>query len=294
MPLKYGRKRYARKSSTKRSKRVVKKRSVRKATAQGLDLVHKSFKMTSALTPGQGVSVSNYIRSFVSLAPGATAGTLSWSTNPEVRMFRSMYDRFRINSVSIKIIPRANVQLAIGVGGSSQNNSQGVYYVAMDRDSAVGGAVNQIRRLKSCKVKSQLKGYKGTYKIKYPKGVTWDTLSDMDNGTLRPGIIDQMTALGIYGGITIYGENFPENADRLLNNIWADMELSYNMTFYSYSPRDIQYDPETDTVTIRQTDTVEGEPVQPLVFTGDPSVTGAFNLESGEGIPMGTVLVKEI
>ena len=250
--------------------------------------------MTTALTPGQGGTVSNYIRSFVSLAPGATAGTLSWSTNPEVRMFRSMYDRFRINSVTAKIIPRANVQLAIGVGGSSQNNSQGVYYVAMDRDSAIGGAVNQIKRLKSVKVHSQLKGCSATYKVKYPKGVTWDTLSDMDNGTIRPGIIDQMTTLGIYGGITIYGENFPENDGRLLNNIWADMELSYNMTFYSYSPRDIQYDPETDTVTIRQSDTVEFDPVQPLVFVGDPSVEGAFNLDADrEGPPLGTAPVVE-
>ena len=247
--------------------------------------------MTTALAPGQGVTVSNYIRSFVSLAPGATASSLSWSTNPECRLFRSMYDRFRINSVTAKIIPRANVQLAIGVGGSSQNNSQGVYYVAMDRDSVVGGAVNQIRRLKSAKCHSQLKGCSMTYKIKTPKGVTWDTLSDFD--VPGGGTRNMMESLGIYGGITIYGENFPENADRILNNIWADMELSYNLTFYSYSPRDIQYDPETDTVTVRQTDIVEGDPVQPLVFVGDPSVTGGFDLSSGEGPPVGTAPVVE-
>lgn len=280
-----------RKPAKKHVRKARKSAAKRKATAQGLDQVRRSFKMTTALTPGQGVQVSNYIRSFVSPQPGATSGTVSWSTNPEVRLFRSMYDRYRINSVGIRIIPRANVQLAIGVGGSSQNNSQGVYYVAMDRDSAVGGAVNQIKRLKSVKCYSQLKGCRHTYSVKYPKAVTWDTLQDFDSPA--SGTKNAMEALGIYGGITIYGENFPENADRLLNNIWADMELTYNMTFYSYSPRDIQYDPETDTVTVRQTDTVEGDPVQPLVYTGDPSTTGAFNLATGEAPIVGVALTQD-
>lgn len=290
--MSYGPKRFAPKRHYKSRKPAVKKSAVRKkAVAQGLDQIRRSFKMTTALTPGQGVLVSNYIRSFVSPQPGATSGTLSWSTNPECRLFRSMYDRFRINSISIRIVPRANVQLSIGVGGSSQNNSQGMYYVGFDRDSVGPSSVIQMKRLKSTKAYSQLKGCRHTYSIKYPKGVTWDTLADYDSP--ESGTRNMMQSLGIYGGITIYGENFPENADRILNNTWADMELSYNMTFYSYSPRDIQYDPETDQVTIRQTDEPEGEAVQPLVYTGDPSFGTPFNLEVGETPAAGVVTTRD-
>lgn len=282
------------KGAKKYVRRARKPAAKRKLVKQGLDSVVKYIKASAPLDPGQGVSVANYIRSFVSLQPAASSTQLSWNGNPEARLWRSMYDRFRIESVSIKIVPRANMQSSIGVGGGSQNNSLGMYYVVADRDSAFTGGLSQVRRLKSGKGFSQLKGCRRTYSVKYPKGLTFDTLSDYDISTTTPGVIDQMKMLGIYGGLTIYGENFPENVGRTFNQTWADMEITYKMRFYSYTIGTIQYDPETDLVQITSGDTLASpDLVQPLVWAADPGLPISYNKEVGETPITGLVPVVE-
>lgn len=225
----YGRKWRKRTTKPKR-KSAPRKKEVVKGDRTS---VRRLLKTNAVLYPIQGGTVSNYIYQYLSPRHDP-AGIVSVTQLPEFLLWAKMYDRFRINAVHMRVIPRANVNLTLDTVDNSQNNSSGVYYVAQDRDGAAPSSVRGIKRYAGCKTYSMLKGCKSTYKLKYPKAFWFD--SQDPNQANQQGIVE---SLGLQGGITIYGENFPEPAGSITNNYWADMEITFDVSFNTYNPRNI-------------------------------------------------------
>lgn len=289
MPYARRRKPAAKKLVRKARKPVAK----RKAKASAKDQVTKVLKVSTLITPSQGAVVSNYIRSFYTLQPSSSTTSLAFNTLPETRLWGNMYDRFRVKSIHIRVIPRANTMETSKVGGNSENNSSGVYYSVVDRDNVFSGGLTQVKRRPSTKVHSMLKGLKMSYSVKYPTDVWFDTQTDFDTFTTTDTTREIMKEIGMNGGITLYGENFPENAGRILNNSWADVEISYTLCFQGYNPGTLAYDPETRSLTLTAgDDVISPDIVQPLAFISDESGAG-FNIESGEAPIIGVALVQD-
>lgn len=230
-----------------------------KAVKQGQDMIVRTFKQSSYMSPYQGATVTNYIKSFFS--PFSPSGNARLRDMPEFNLFANMYDRYRIDSVSIRIIPRVNVNTAAVTASSSYNNSNAVYYVTMDRDSVAPSSIVQLKRYKSTRVLSQLKGCRTTYSVKWPKGFWLDTTSDREPTQNNP----IANSIGLIGGITVYGENFTERAGSVSNYIWADCEVSYRVAFQTYNPQSLSLD-EVGNVSIAKgsDDDDSQKPITPL------------------------------
>lgn len=225
--------------STTKTKKPGRRSMIYKSVKRGEDLTVKQFKFTSFIRPYQGVTVSNYAKYFISPWNYANAA-YQLKDLPEFGMWRYMYDRYRITGVAFNLKPRVNVlnQLAITNSGGGMNDSNNVYYTVYDRDGPAPSSVTQIKRYKSCRVHSQLKGCKMGYRVKWPKGFWLDTTQDVTGNSSSPSW-QQAVQTGVSGGITIYGENFPEQSGALTNYIWADLEVTFTVAFQTYNPRSI-------------------------------------------------------
>lgn len=211
--------------------------------------IRRQIKVAGFLTPTQGVSVSNYLYAYLSPRHDP-AGVVTAPQLPEFGLWSKMYDRFRINSCSIKIIPRSSVNLVANTIDESQNNGLGVYYVAMDRDGQCPSNVQAIKRYRGCKVFKTTSGCYMKYKVKYASN-TWFDTSD-PNQSNQQGLVE---TLGLQGGITIYGENFPEPSGNIFNRVWADYEVVFDVSFNTYNPRNISF-AEGNTILLSNADDV--------------------------------------
>lgn len=216
----------SRKPSMKRAKQMVTKE--RKAKAKrNMDTFFLKTKTLYNIGFTQGVSVSNYFYWGSTLNPTGVAA--SYLKNAEFLLYSQQYDKFRVNSVTVRVKPKANF-LSLD---QAQNDSaftlsgDGLIHTCIDRDDTAPSNKDIISRYPSYKAYSVLKPFTRTYAIKYPTGVWIDCQS--------PATFTMAKELGLVGGITMYAENILEDSGELYNEPWAEITVEYNIVFQGKS-----------------------------------------------------------
>lgn len=212
----------SKKTYKKVAKSMAKKR--RSKASRNMDTFFFKAKSSVTLTPKQGLSVANYIYSQFALMDS----TAAWSVtqNAEFNLYKNLYDKVRINSIKVRIVPKANMltQVEAQNEGALQVQGSGMYYTAIDRDGAAPSNVAAIMRYPSVKRTNVLKPVTRTYSIRWPTGIWLDTQSIYSEQ-------DVLQRQGCFGGVTIYGENVLEENLELFNEPFASIELEWNCVF---------------------------------------------------------------
>lgn len=215
--------RSSKKPSMKRAKKMVSKQHLRRAKSNQ-DNQFIRVRTEGTLTPQQGALVSNYIYAGYTMGPASAS---SLYDNAEFNLWTRIYDRFRVNRVHVTVTPKANVLGA----DAAQNDAaltlsgSGVVHTVIDRDSIAPSSIAQLSRYPSYKKYSTLKKFKRSYGITYPKGV-W-----LDCQNAVPSVLQHGDALGALGGITMYAENFIEDAGEIFNEPWAEVIVEWDIVF---------------------------------------------------------------
>ena len=224
MVRRYGRKSTKstrRKPSVRNAKRVVAK-AHKRAAKKNLDTFFLRAKSTFLQVPSQGVLTSNYIYVAAQLLSGEL------QSNAEFQFYRQLYDRFRVNRVTVKVTPKANVMDAgiAQLDGAYNLSGDGVIHTVVDRDSIAPSSVAQMLRYPSYKSFSLLKKFSRSYSVTWPKGV-WLDCQDPKAGNSSA----ILNTLGLAGGVTMYAENLIEDAGELISEPWAQLEYMWDIVF---------------------------------------------------------------
>lgn len=96
------------KMSQQKAQKMVTKKRARQAKVNADTHFLKAVSMQN-LVPGQAIlpGISNYIYVYFSLDPANGASV--FTNNADFALYRQLYDRFRINKVTVKLTPKANV-----------------------------------------------------------------------------------------------------------------------------------------------------------------------------------------
>jgi hypothetical protein len=222
MPRKFQKRRQS-KPSMKKAKAMVSKQRKTKAK-KNLDTFFLKTKSLFNAAPTQGVSVSNYIYNTYTLDP-TNATQAQYLNNAEFQLWRLQYDKFRVNSVTVRVKPKATVMdLSVANNDASLNLvGDGLVHTCIDRDSVAPSSIALISRYPSYKSYSVLKPFTRTYAVKYPTGVWIDCDS--------PSTFSMAKELGLGGSITLYAESLLEDNSELYNEPWAEVTVEYNIVF---------------------------------------------------------------
>jgi len=210
-----------------RKMRKGKKSGLAKARAANKDVHSFVLKTQTVLVPVQGALVSNYMNVFLSPAPGdgANAQTCALKLSTEFALYKQMFDQFRVKSVSIKVVPKITQVDASALLTSGVTVGRGVYYTVIDRDGPVPSSISAIKKYASSKTHPMTKSARRTYRISYDGKDQW---FDCQNPN---AIEDVQKSLGLWGGISVYGESFPEVGNTVTNDSWGDLEVEYSLVF---------------------------------------------------------------
>lgn len=215
-------KRWSKQPSMKSAKKLVTKQ--RKAKAKrNMDTFFLKTKTLNNVSFTQGITKSNYFYWNSTCDP--TGVGAAYLNNAEFQLYRLQYDKFRVNSVTVRVKPKANM-LALD---QAQNDTaytlsgDGLIHTCVDRDGSAPSNVSVISRYPSYKSYSLLKPFSRTYNIKYPMGI-W---LDCEN----PAGFSMTKELGLSGGLTLYAENVLEDAGELFNEPWAEITVEHNIVF---------------------------------------------------------------
>jgi hypothetical protein len=226
----------------KRAKAMVEKERKGKAK-KNMDTFFFKSKVTAAIIPTQGTFVSNYVYNSFSLDP--SGGSAAYNNNAEFQLYRSMYDKFRVNSVRVTFTPKANVldQANNNNDTSLNTTGDGMVHHVVDRDSVAPSNIARLTRYPSYRKTSVLKKFSRTYSVKYPMGV-W---IDCD----APSQFSMIRELGLQGGVTIYAENILEDSGEVYNEPWASVLVEHNIVFQGKTQGKLAgvYDPVTNELT---------------------------------------------
>lgn len=275
---------YVRKAKRAPRKRVRKNRKV-----DNEEVVKHTVKVTSAITPVQGITVSNYINVFLSPNPGQGNSnmTVPLTFSPEFLLYCQMYDQFRVHSITIKLVPRAtqteNVFLAVESEGAAPAVTLGknVFYSVEDRDGVANGNINTYKKYSSVKTHSCTKPMSRTYRVKYDGPNSW---LDCQNRDSFPQIVQ---SIGLGGGISLYGESFMENKNQVYNSVWADLEVTYQLSFKGKALVNIAVG-EDGEITLSQ-ETLVAEELQ--VFASSDKIT-SFGSVDASGNTIGAIILE--
>jgi len=197
----------------------------RKAKAKkNMDTFFLRVKNLANLVPSQGGAVSNYVFQTFSMDPTG-AGSITYVENAEFNLWKLQYDKFRVNSVTIKVTPKANVlDMANAQNDGSYNTSgDGLWHTCIDRDGKAASSKAIISRYPSYRKYSLLKGFTRSYSIKYPTGV-WIDCQAAGSFTLAK-------ELGLTGTINMYAEDILEDNYEVFNEPICQVEIYYNIVF---------------------------------------------------------------
>lgn len=217
------------KPSMAKAKKMITKLHKSKAK-KNMDTFFLKCKNGVTISPAQGVITSNFIyRGFSLDVTGsgdyAQNGTALFLNNSEFQLYRLQFDKFRVNSVTVRVTPKANVLDQ----GAAQNDSSynvtgdGLIHTCLDRDGLAPSSRAIISRYPSYRKYSVLKPFTRSYSIKYPTGIWVDCQS--------PASFTMAKELGLTGGITMYAENVLEDRLEILNEPWATVIVEYNIVF---------------------------------------------------------------
>jgi len=193
----------------------------------------------------------------------------------------------RVHSVTLKIIPRANMteqsNLITLNDTAYLTAGKNIFYTVEDRDGIAPASIQTLKKYSSVKEHRNDKKMVRTYRVKYEGQNGWFDCQDT-------GAMDQIQQnLGLLGGLTVYGESFIERSGQVLNSVWADVEVTYNMTYRGKALVSIAVDADTGKVTLADTPSVTLEALQ--VFTGN-DVVNHFGSVDTSGNQIGTFTVK--
>lgn len=214
---------YKRKPTVAAAKKVVTK-AKRKAKAKNMDTFALTCKMTMTSIPSQGATVSNYVYHNFPLMNATSSYDVT--QNSEFALFKNMYDQVRINSILVKVTPKANT-LSMAEAQYDSNltmTGDGIVHTCIDRDGAAPWNIAGVSKYSSYRKYNVKKSFSRSYRVTWPKGVWLDAQSIYDDQTL-------LKRLGCTGGITLYAENLPEDINEVINEPWADIHIYYNVVF---------------------------------------------------------------
>lgn len=260
--VKRGGKRAGRKPTMAKAKAMVTKN--RKAKAKkNMDTYFLKTKNLFNVVPVQGTTVSNYVYTVHNLDPTGTQAP--YLSNAEFNLWKLQYDKFRVNSVTVRVKPKANVLDQATAQRDADLNvvGDGLVHTCIDRDSAAPSSTALISRYPSYRSYSVLKPFTRTYNVKYPTGVWIDCDS--------PGTFAMAKELGLGGGITMYAESLLEDNSELFNEPWAEITVEYNIVFQGKTSNTLKgvYDendpPNLIGVTIQKIPSAEILALSPLV-----------------------------
>jgi len=259
-----------------------KKRTYKSKKMDNLEVVRQTFHLSSAVTPSQGVSVSNYVYWQISPSPYLSAANgvaVSLQSSPEFALYKNMYDQFRVHSVTLSVKPRANMTEAVGlvhgIDTSLITLGKNVFYSVEDRDGAAPASIAALKKYSSVKTHRCDKSMSRTYNIKYEGPNGWFDCQ-------KPANQEQVqTNLGLDGGITVYGESLMEAYNVLLNDTWADLEVYYQVSFRGKALISIKVDEDTGDVTVGQTPLGTLETIQVFKSNDDIPNFGSIGLTGG-------------
>ena len=235
----------ARKPTMRKAKAMVSKQH-KKMAKRNMDTFALTCRASGTITPSQGVTVSNYVSWWVPLL--STATNVSVSNIAEFNLYRTMYDRVRINSVRINVVPKANVldQRQAQNDALVNASGDGLIHTVVDRDDQPPGSISRLMRYPSYKRFSVLRKFSRSYSVTYPKGIWLDCQDIYSDTTL-------LSRLGLTGGIYAYGESFLEDNGEVINEPWATVELVYNCVFEGKTSANLTYDPVSGVVSVAPT-----------------------------------------
>lgn len=279
MPYKSRRPR--RRMPLKKAKKVVAKVQAKKRK-QNSDTFSLLCKSQFDIVPQQGVTTSNYISQFFPLLPDADYATSLWS-NQEFQLFRTIYDRFRVNSILVQWTPRANVlDQALAQNDSNNNLGDNLIHYASDRDGRAPTNMGSMMKYSSYFKVSALKKHSRTYSASYPKGIWLDCDSPQDKSQLVKGI-------GLLGGISMYGENYIEDGGEVWNEPLGTVTVWYRVVFQGKTGGNVKYDEETEEVCVTRPELLPLKPVTTIYTQRGTLVETRMTLDAS-GIPHATVV----
>lgn len=227
----------------KGAKNMVRKMNKTKAK-KNMDTFFLKAKFTGVISPVQGTLVSNYLYFCPSLFAPTDATFIA--NNSEFKMYQSLYDKVRINSMKLTVRPKANVldQVVAQQDTTYTLTGDGVIHTCVDRDDKPGPNVARISRYPSYRKYSLLKTFSRSVSIRYPTGV-WLDCQNLQSSAGR------LQDLGMGSSICLYAENLVEDAYELANEPWADYELEFNCVFQGKTSASVSFDPSTGAITIK-------------------------------------------
>lgn len=279
----------AAKRNYRRKPKAQRKRSRKGKKVDNTEVVRHTIKVTSAITPAQGVAVSNYINVFISPHPGSGNSnmTVPLVYSPEYGLYCNMYDQLRVHSVTIKVIPRATQAEAVFMAVESEGAApavtlgKNVFYSVEDRDGPPPGNIGTYKKYSSVKTHSCVKPMSRTYRVKYDGPNSW---IDCQN---RDSFSQIVSSLGLTGGVCLYGESFMENKNQIMNSVWADLEVTYQLSFRGKALVSVALN-DDGTITVSQT-TLTSEAIQVFSSNDDIPSFGSVDLS---GNTIGAIVIE--
>ena len=222
MPWKKGA-RKASKPAVAKAKRQVARKKKAQARANK-DTFFLNAQMMATLTPQQGFKVANYLSWFPQLLNATSSYGVA--NNSEFQFWCRIYDQVRVNSMTIKVVPKANVldQAVAQDDAGFRVTGDGLVHHVIDRDDVPPQNITALQRYSSYKKVSVLKTWSRTYSIKYPTEVWLDTGNIFEDETL-------LKRLGANGGIYVYAENMLEDIGEFINEPYASVYITYKCVF---------------------------------------------------------------
>lgn len=251
----------------------------RKKTAakKNMDTYFLRSRVTASIVPTQGGTTSNYISLFFKLLDATSTVGLTQST--EFLLFKNIYDQVRVNRMTVKVVPKANMLDQVQAQDEDALNVSGdgrIHTCVLRDDSNYAANVSRFIRQPSYKAYSVLKPFTRSYSVKWPTGVWLDTQSIYSDTTL-------LQRLGTFGGVGIYGENILEENLEIFNEPWASLEITYDCVFRGKTGSSYSYSAETGEVCVSKPATFVNPPPSRLaVLSGTIADTITAGFVDGE------------
>lgn len=255
------------KKTMKRAKKQISKRK-KSAAKKNMDTFFYRGRMIGSIIPSQGVTVANYISLFFKLMdPTSTTGVTQLS---EFKLFQNIYDQVRINRMTVRVIPKANMLTQVEAQNEDALNVSGdgkVHTCVLRDDSSYSASTTRFIRQPSYKGFSVLKRWSRSYGIKWARGVWLDCQNIYSDETL-------LRRIGAYGGVGVYAENILEENSELFNEPYASLEITYDCVFRGKTSSSLSWDAETGVVSVAAPTTfVNPDPTPVVALSGTVSDT---------------------
>lgn len=177
------------------------------------------------LTAGNvGTPVLNYVYG----SGSALQGVWSVQQTREYAVYSKLFDQFRVTGVTLRYIPRANVQSineAVAQNQANLNAYNNTIYSSYDVDSAIPSSLQPIQTMRSTRKHSFMKKWSRSFRYTYKDNTWLDT--DLDYSGTK---LSNFLAKGLYANFGFYGENLavsPANSPPTI----AQLEVIYHIVF---------------------------------------------------------------